>query len=54
MAAYAIVAIWLISNIVCLYLVKKRNVELGLVLRIVGVLLGPLAIPLVYILKPKV
>ncbi len=54
MAAYLIVATWLVSNIVCLYLVKRRNVEPGVVLRIVGALLGPLAIPLVYTLKTKV
>ena len=53
MFAYILVAIWLFSHIVCLYLVKQRNLRPGIVLKVIGVILGPLAIPLVYILKGK-
>ena len=53
MSSYVLVAIWVLSHIVCVYLAKKRNVELNAILRIIGVCLGPLAIPLVFALKPK-
>ena len=53
MSAYVIGAIWLLSNIMCLYLVKNRNIAPSLISKVVGVLLGPFAIPLVFFLKPK-
>lgn len=53
MSSYVLVAIWLLSHIICIYLVKKRNVKPGLILKTVGVFLGPLAIPLVFFLRAE-
>jgi len=51
MIAYTLLFIWLASHIVCLYIAKKRNVKPTLLWRLIGVILGPLAIPLVFFLK---
>lgn len=53
MSAYILVLIWVISNVVCVYLVRKRNLEPGVTLRVIGAILGPFAIPLIFTLKPK-
>ena len=53
MSGYVIAVIWILSNFLCAYLIKKRNLEPGVPLTALGVILGPFAIPLVFILKPK-
>ena len=53
MSAYIVIAIWLLSNFVSYYLIKKRNVDPDVTQRVVGVLLGPLALLFVFFLKPK-
>jgi hypothetical protein len=53
MVVPVLVAVWLLSNIACIYLTKKRRVTPGIFLRFIGALLGPFAIPLVFLLKPK-
>ena len=53
MSAYVITFIWLLSHIICFYLAKKRQVKPNLFHKIVAVILGPLAIPLVFALKPN-
>ena len=54
MAGYVIAAIWMLSNFLCAYLIKKRNLKLGIPLTVIGVILGPFAIPLIFTIKPKV
>jgi len=54
MIAYTLLLIWLVSHIICLYIAKKRNVKLTLLWRLIGVILGPLAIPLVFLLKKNI
>ncbi len=53
MGAYIPFLIWLISAFICLSIAKKRGVKTTLFRQIVVVFLGPLAIPLVYLLKPE-
>ena len=50
---YIIAFIWLVSNVICLYIARKRGVSPGLSARFLAVFLGPLAIPLALSLKPK-
>ena len=53
MAAYILVAIWVISHFICVYILRRRNVKTGLTLDILGVFLGPFAIPLAFIAGRK-
>lgn len=53
MDAYVPVIIWIVSAIICHYIAKKRNVKQNLMRRLVVVLLGPLAIPLAFLVKPE-
>lgn len=46
-----LVIVWLISNIACIYLTKKRGLNPGIFLRFIGSFLGPFAIPLIFFLK---
>jgi len=50
---YLFVVVWLLSNIICIYLTKKWHVHPGIIIRFIGALLGPFAIPIVFALKPK-
>ena len=53
MAAYVPVIIWVISAIICHYIAQARNVKSNLVRRLIVVFLGPLAIPLTFLVKPE-
>ena len=53
MDAYVPVTIWIVSAIICHYIAKARNVEANLGRRLAVVLLGPLAIPLAFLVKPE-
>ena len=53
MDAYVPVMIWVASAIVCYYIAKARNVKSNLARRLTVVLLGPLAIPLVFLFRPE-
>jgi len=53
MAAYVPVIIWIVSAIICHYIAKARNVKSNLVRTLIVVFLGPLAIPLTFLAKPK-
>lgn len=46
MATLVLAAIWVVSNFLCLYIIKKRNVKVGVLVRFIAVLLGPFAIPM--------
>lgn len=50
--SYALVSIWFLSNLLCIYLAKQRGLQPGVIARVVGAFLGPLAIPLIYLSKP--
>ncbi len=53
MAAYVPAIVWLISAIICHHIAKARRVKLTTMRRLVVVLLGPLAIPLAFLLKQE-
>lgn len=53
MAAYVPVIIWIVSAVVCHYIAQARNVRSNFVRRLIVVFLGPLAIPLTFLAKPK-
>ncbi len=53
MAAYIVALVWLISHFVCIYILRKRLVKVRLLAELVGVLLGPLAIPLAFFVGSK-
>ena len=52
MVTYVPVIIWIVSAIICHYIAKERNVKPNLVRTLIVVLLGPLAIPLTFLVKP--
>ncbi len=53
MTAYAPLLIWLLSAIICYYIVKARGVKPGLMWKMIVVLLGPFAIPLIFLAKAE-
>ncbi len=53
MGAYIPILIWLISAGICYYVAKRRNVRATLFRRLVVVIFGPLAIPLVFFIKTE-
>lgn len=46
MIALFLVVIWIASNLLCLYITRKRNVKVGLFLQFIAICLGPFAIPI--------
>ncbi len=38
--------IWIASNFLCVYILRRRNLKVGILLRILGAILGPFAIPM--------
>ena len=52
MAAYMPALIWLFSAIICLFIANKRDVKPTLIRSLIVLFLGPLAIPLVFLIKP--
>ena len=53
MDAYVPVIIWTVSVIICHYIAQARHVKSNLVRRLVVVILGPLAIPLTFLVKSE-
>jgi hypothetical protein len=53
MAAYIPLIIWLIGAFICFYIARARKLKPGLTWRLTIVILGPLAIPLMFIRKPE-
>lgn len=53
MTAYAPVLIWLLSAMICYYIAKTRGVKPGLMWNVIVVLLGPFAIPLIFLAKAE-
>ncbi len=53
MSAYIPVLVWLISAGICYYIAKRRNVKSTFLWRLAVVLLGPLAIPLIFFAKTE-
>ena len=53
MVAYVPVIIWLVSAIICLYIARTRNVKPTIIRRLIVIVLGPLAIPLTFFVKPE-
>ena len=53
MGQFIPVVVWIISAIICYMIAQKRGVEPTLFWNLVVVFLGPLAIPLVFLARPK-
>ena len=53
MGTYIPALIWLVGAFICHAIARSRNVKVTLPRTLVAVFLGPLAIPLVYLLKPE-
>jgi len=53
MGAYLPAVVWLIGAFICAWIAWRRGVEATLVRNLVVVILGPLAIPLVFLMKPS-
>ena len=53
MSAYIPVLVWLISAGICYYIAKRRNVRPTLLRKLIVVILGPLAIPLIFFAKTE-
>ena len=54
MGAPILSIIWIASNFLCVYILRKRNLKVGVLLRILGAILGPFAIPMAcYMGHPK-
>ncbi len=47
--AVILTIVWIVSNFFCFYIARKRNIKLGFLVDFIGVMLGPFAIPLVFI-----
>ena len=53
MSAYVPVLIWLLSAGICYWIARARHVQPSFFWNAIVVLLGPLAIPLVFFAKPQ-
>ena len=53
MIDYVPVLIWVLSAIICYYIAKARGVKYGLMWNMIIVLLGPFAIPLIFLARPR-
>ncbi|MCG6937418.1 MAG: hypothetical protein LJE83_04510 [Gammaproteobacteria bacterium] len=53
MSAYIPAIIWVLSAGACIYIAKVRYVKPTLAMKLIVVILGPLAIPLVFFAKPE-
>lgn len=51
MSAYIPVAIWFVSAFICLYIARRRHLRLSFLRKLMVVLLGPIAIPVVMLIK---
>lgn len=49
--AYIPAVIWFVSALICIYLARKRHVKASFFWNLMIVLLGPFAIPLVFLAK---
>lgn len=52
MSAYLPFVVWLAAIAICVWIARKRNLTLDLKWRLIVIILGPLAIPLVFLAKP--
>lgn len=53
MSAYVPTVVWVLGIAICFYIAKSRHVKPTLILRLSVVILGPLAIPVVFFKKPE-
>lgn len=53
MAVYVPVIVWIVSAIVCEVIARARNVKSTFARKLIVVCLGPLAIPLVFFVRPE-
>lgn len=53
MAAYLPVLIWTFSAAICYYIGMRRGIKPTLTSKVLVVLLGPFAIPLLFLAKPE-
>jgi hypothetical protein len=53
MDAYIPLVIWLVGAIICYYIAKKRGIKSTFLWQMTVLLLGPFAIPLVFMAVPE-
>jgi hypothetical protein len=53
MSAYVPALIWILSAFLCAWIAKARQIRPNALWAIVVVILGPLAIPLVFLARPR-
>ncbi|WP_174999119.1 hypothetical protein [Rugamonas aquatica] len=53
MSEYVPALVWLLSGFVCLYIAKRRNVRPTTLWAMLVAVIGPFAIPLVFVAKPE-
>ena len=53
MDKYMPVLVWVISAMICYYIAAARNVKPSLFWKLIVVVLGPLAIPLLFLAKSR-
>ena len=53
MSAYIPAMIWVLSAGICIYIAKVRHVKPTLVWKLIVIILGPLAIPFAFFVKPE-
>ena len=53
MTMYLLVSVWLVSAVLCHYIARSRGTKLSVWWDMAAAFLGPFAIPLIYLIKPK-
>ncbi len=53
MGPYIPTVVWVVGIAICICIAKIRHVKPTLILRLSAVILGPLAIPLIFFAKPE-
>ncbi len=54
MIVYSVAIVWFVGHFICVYILNKRYVKVGLLMQFAGILLGPLAIPFAFFLGSKI
>jgi hypothetical protein len=52
MSTYLPMIVWLVSVVVCINIARKRHLKRSFLRNLLVVLLGPFAIPLIFLFKP--
>lgn len=53
MSIQVVAVLWILSCLTADFLARKRGLKFGIPARVFGTLLGPLAIPIIFLFKPE-